>query len=256
DGAVPAGAYGCWRLGISEKWHVNNVREFTADKRAAYTVHMQEIRNQRAAEEIKRHAAAAQQAERIWSTARPAPPDHVYLSAKGVRPHGLRVSAGSVVVPMRNSGLHSLQFISGDGTKRFLPGGRVAGCCFSIGKLNGVLCIAEGFATGASIYESTGHAAAIVFTVGNLLAIAKAARAKYPDTKIVLCADDDVATPGNPGLTKATEAALVVSGRVALPDFGADRPDGVTDFNDLHRLKGARAVQVCIEGACQVEMIS
>jgi len=253
DGVVPAGAYGCWRLGISEKWHVNNVREFTADERAAYAARMQEIRNQRAGDEIERHAAAAQQAKRIWNSARLAPPDHIYLHTKGVQPHGLRVSAGSIIVPMRSGGLHSLQFITGTGEKRFLPGGRVSGCCYSIGKLNGTLCVAEGFATAASIHEATGHAAAVAFNAGNLLPVAKAVRAKYPAIQILLCADDDVATPGNPGLTKATEAAAAIHGLLAIPDFGTNRPDGMTDFNDLYRLKGADAVKQCIEIAYQIE---
>jgi putative DNA primase/helicase len=39
--------------------------------------------------------------------------------------------------------------------------------------------------------------------------------------------DDEARPPGNPGLTKATEAAREVGGLliVAIPDFGEDRPD-------------------------------
>jgi putative DNA primase/helicase len=48
--------------------------------------------------------------------------------------------------------LHSLQFIEGNGEKRFLTGGRVSGCYFAIGNPNEgkALCIAEGYATGAT----------------------------------------------------------------------------------------------------------
>jgi len=249
DGTIPAGAYGDWRTGTEGKWCAKSIREFTPAEKKAYAQRMDAIRIQRAAEEITRHTDTRHRAQDIWNKSRPAPDDHVYLHAKGVKAHGLRVYAGSLVVPLKNGGLHSLQFITGDGAKKFLTGGRVTGCCFSIGKLNGTLCVAEGFATAASVHEATGHAAAVAFNAGNLLPVAKAVRAKFPDIQIVICADDDIKTPGNPGLTKATEAALAVGGHIAVPDFGADRPDGVTDFNDLHRLKGAHAVQVCIEGA-------
>ena len=249
DGAIPAGAFGDWRTGTEGKWCTKASREFTPAEKKAYAARMHEIRNQRAAEEITRHADARHRAEDIWNKSRPAPDDHVYLHAKGIKAHGLRVYAGSLVVPLKNGGLHSLQFISGDGSKRFLTGGRVAGCCYSIGKLNGTLCVVEGFATGASIFKSTGHAVAIAFNAGNLLAVAKAARAKYPDTKIVLCADDDIGTVGNPGITKAREAAQAVGGLVAVPDFGATRPEGASDFNDLHRLAGVEAVRACVENS-------
>ncbi|WP_210756854.1 hypothetical protein [Caldichromatium japonicum] len=48
-------------------------------------------------------------------------------------------------MPMRDGAeLHSLQFIDAKGEKRFLSGGRVSGCYFSIGQPDGTLCIAEG----------------------------------------------------------------------------------------------------------------
>lgn len=56
----------------------------------------------------------------------------------------------------------------------------------------------------------------------------------------------------NPGLTKARAAALAVGGFLAVPDFGANRPDGATDFNDLHQLAGPDAVKACIDRAAMV----
>jgi hypothetical protein len=57
-----------------------------------------------------------------------------------------------------------------------------------------------------------------------------------------ICADDDIKTKGNPGITKATEAAHAVEAKIIAPDFGANRPDGVTDFNDMAALSGKDAV--------------
>jgi len=47
----------------------------------------------------------------------------------------------------------------------------------------------------------------------------------------------------------ALEAARTVGGLMAIPDFGADRPEGAKDFNDLCRHAGADAVRRCIEAA-------
>lgn len=66
---------------------------------------------------------------------------------------------------------------------------------------------------------ATGCAVAVAFNCGNLLAVARALRAKFPAVRLVLCADDDIRTPGNPGLTRAREAARAVGGFVAVPRF-------------------------------------
>jgi len=44
----------------------------------------------------------------------------------------------------------------------------------------------------------------------NLEAVAVALRAKYAALKIIIAADDDHLTDGNPGLSKAKAAALAV----------------------------------------------
>ena len=113
--------------------------------------------------------------------------------------------------------LHTLQFISADGTKRFLTGGRFAGCYYAIGKPVDSLLIAEGYATAATLYEATGRAVTACFSCGNMEAVARALRHKFPKLKLILCADNDLATKGNPGLTNAWQAARAVGGYVAFP---------------------------------------
>jgi putative DNA primase/helicase len=125
----------------------------------------------------------------------------------------------------------------------------VAGCYFLIGEPVEVLCVAEGYATAASIHEATGNAVAVAFNAGNLVPAARALRARYPNSRIIICADDDAKTEGNPGLTKAHEAAQAVGGLFARPDFGGNRPERATDFNDLHRHAGSEVVRACIEAA-------
>src|SRR5207248_3522252 len=169
----------------------------------------------------------------------------------GVQPHGVRVSRGDLVVPVRDEtgALCSLQFIKPDGSKKFLSGGRVAGCYHAIGKPDDVILIGEGYASVASPHEASGHAGAVAFDCGNLRAVAEALRAKFPHACIVMLADDDYLTIGNPGVAKAKEAAGAIGGVITVPEFGPARPDGFKDFNDMAKFAGATAVKEVIEAA-------
>lgn len=158
-------------------------------------------------------AVACERASRIWNSALPYA-GHPYLERKGVQPHGTRLHGERIVVPLRDAGgqLHSLEFISADGTKRFLRGSRMRGCYFVVGEPAEVICIAEGFATAASVWQATGIATVCAFTAVNLKPVAGTVRAAFPGARIVLCADDDEAGRG-----MALDAARAVGGRVALP---------------------------------------
>ena len=68
---------------------------------------------------------------------------------------------------------------------------------------------------------------------------------RFPKAELVIAADNDVETPGNPGVTKAEEAASLYGGRVLFPEF--DEP-GYTDWNDVHVHYGAEKVRELIVG--------
>ncbi len=190
---------------------------------------MLETQKARKAEEQARRKIAKTKAISIWKDAHPAPDNHPYLIKKRVGNHGLGFYKGALVIPMYDSAgnLHSLQFIDNKGNKRFLSGGRKKCCYFLIGLPTESLCIAEGYATAASIYESTGLSVAVAFDAGNLINVAKSLRSKYPHIELTLCADNDIQTEGNPGLTKAREAAASVGALLAVPPCHGD-------FNDLY----------------------
>ena len=216
------GVYGDYSTGLSTSWHATREAPLTALQRDAFKQQMANAKAINAAHEAAKHAQAAEVAAIIWDKAPPAPADHVYLVRKCITAHGARLYKGALLIPVRDgAALHSLQFIDGDGTKRFLTGGRKRGCYYSIGNASGAtaLCIAEGFATGATIRQATGYLVAVAFDAGNLEPVAIALRAKFQKLPIILCADDDRDTVGNTGLTKATAAARAVNGRVVLPTF-------------------------------------
>lgn len=249
---VPAGAFGCWRSGLTENWHADIGRTLTDAERERQRQRIEAAKRKREQAEQVQREEARHRAASEWKAATPAPDSHPYLARKGVKAHGLRVDAdGRLLVPVRDRAgdWQSLQRIAANGDKLFLPGGRVAGGYYSISKPAGTICIAEGFATAATIHEATGLPVAVAFNAGNLEAVARTLREKLSTAKLILCADDDARTDGNPGVTKATAAARAVGGLLAVPDFDADRPDGATDFNDLAKHRGPEAVRACVAKA-------
>lgn len=245
---IPAGAYGDWRTGETYTWCMNIGRELTQTEQAENRERVAEMLRKRDAEKARIHLEAKINANRIWEKATTAL-EHPYLTLKGIKAHGIRVHKEKLIIPLYNESgeICSLQFIDGDGKKKFMPDGQVKDCYFRIGKLSNLVCIAEGYATAASIHEATGYAVIVAFNAGKLVDAAKFARNKYPDIKIIICADDDYQTEGNPGFTKAKEAAQSVNGYVVIPDFGDNRLDGFTDFNDLHQAHGIDAVKHCLD---------
>ena len=250
---TPAGAFGCWRAGLQSTWCAKSDNAMTDAEREAHRQRIKAMKAQREADTLATQQVASESAAALWAKADTATA-HPYLTFKGIKPHGVKVFGDKLLIPMRDTAgtLHSLQTIAPDGDKRFHPGGRVKGCYHSLGKPAGVLVICEGYATGASIHECTGHAVAVAFNAGNLEAVALALHAKYPAIKIIVAADDDHLTDGNPGMTKATAAAQTVGGFLAVPVFPAGRPEKATDFNDLHQLAGADAVRDGIHAATAI----
>ena len=249
---IPAGSFGDWRSGQLQTWRADIGRKLTPAEDATHLAKVEAMRRERDAESARGRAEAATKAVSIWAEAKAPAASHSYLTRKGIKASGARLHGDALVIPMRDGGeIHSLQFIGPDGGKRFLTSGRVTGCYFSIGNPKGAaaLCIAEGFATGATIHEATGYPVAVAFNAGNLGAVAKTLRGKFPDLPLILCGDFDKSGTGQKA---ATEAAQAVGGRVALPDFtpdelGTENPP--SDFNDLVQLKGAEAVKQSIAGA-------
>ena len=221
----PFGAFGSWKTGQSVTWTAAKPETMSGAERKAMHERLAATKAARDAEQTKVYDAAAKRAVSLWAKSGPANNEHPYLLKKRVPAYGLRLLRNQLVVPLRDSHGHlqTLQFIAEDGRKTFLTGGRKRGCYHAIGLPVNALCIAEGYATAATIHQATGHAVAVAFDAGNLLPVAKAIRTKFPRLTLVLCADNDAATPGNPGLTKATEAARAVGAALAIPNFAEVR---------------------------------
>lgn len=176
---------------------------------------------------------------------------HSYLAAKGIQAHGILEADGNLVIPMRDVAgtLQGLQAITPDGHTEFFPPDIAKGCFHAIEGDSDALLICESYAEGASLHEATGYAVSIAFRADNLEAVALAQKAEFPDVPIIIiiAADNDHQTPGQPSLTAANNAAQVVGCTVAVPDFGTNKESQLTNFNDLHQILGLDAVKRCID---------
>lgn len=218
------------------------------------------------AEDQIRHEAAARRAQALWDAAAPCT-DHPYLSRKGVSSYGLRVgrwerldedtgewvtvATQGLLIPMldRQRRLWSLQciFPEAPGKKLYLKDGAKVGRFFPIGKPRAgedgrlVFLLGEGYATCASAHAATGHMTLVCFDVGNIPPVARSLRERLPDAVIVLLADNDAQSDGNPGLTTARAVAAEIGACVAVPPPG--------DMNDLQVAEGLEAVAGLINAA-------
>lgn len=244
---VPAGAFGNWRTGLSEKWCGKSDQLLTPVERADYLSKIARARQEAESTRLQLETEAAADCVRIFGGALDATEDNPYCVRKGIKPYGLKEfrDKRTLLVPMRDGqgALRSLQFIYADGTKRFKSNGRVQGSYYSLGgKPVDTLLVCEGFATGASLFAATGYPTAVAFNAGNLGAVARTIRLKFPSVRIIVCADNDRFNPDvNVGVVEATFAARDVAGWIAVPQFPPD-DNTSTDFNDLAQREGDTAI--------------
>ena len=249
DGEIPAGAFGSWKTGESYKWVAKRTQPLSKDQRFEIKRKIEAAKKARGQELIQIQKMAAEKAAKIWQNSSPAT-DHPYLHFKGINPHKTRVYKDVLVLPIYHlkKGLVNLQFISPDGQKRFLSGGQIKGCLSPIGKIKGtkVMLVCEGFATGASLHEATGYPVACALNCNNLALVCKMLKEKLPTVQLVICADDDYRTKGNPGRTKATEILDIIDAIICVPRF-KDQANRGTDFNDLAQIEGLESVRIQIQ---------
>ncbi len=289
--------FGDWRTGEQHTWRSTDAATLSPEEKALLEAEIE--KNERAdahAREQQKHEAQ-RTALALWDQGidRGTTP---YLAKKGLPDDtlfGARLdpeNPQALLVPLRDveGTLWSLQKIFPDGSKAFLPKGRIKGCFFWVdgespslqsgqasradgadGRLsdqspeqppsaradgatgggdNALIYITEGYATAASIRLATGrsHPVACAFNAGNLEAVARTLRERWPEAQLVVAGDNDrftknqSGTPWNPGAEKAYAAAQASRATVVLPDFGDD-PGRGTDFNDLHVLRGLAEVR-------------
>lgn len=181
---------------------------------------------------------AAEIAITTLAKAHPARPGSHYLSKKKISPLGLKQEGVALLIPIQNihGQIRNIQTVYPDSSKYFLKGGEVKGNFAVCGELYSTpkLFICEGYATASTIYEVTGECTVAAMNAGNLLAVAQEIAAHAPSgIEIIIAADNDHKTEGNPGITKGTEATEAIGAKIVYPEVPCSYPlCKCTDFND------------------------
>lgn len=252
--AFGVATYGSFN-GLPERvsWSSKSTHSMSQAERLEYNMQLEHARAMRDAEQKILHDNAAQEAFKIWQSARVATNDNPYLKRKGVTAADhLREHDDKLIIPITiDDQLTSLQYIKNEGDfsfadggasdKKYLPGGRKKGCYFFIEGDQTTIYIAEGYATARSLNMITSNAAYVCFDKGNIYEVAAHAKKNHPDSRVVIAGDDDVFTTGNPGRTKAMQAAEGLGIEAVFPRF-ASLDGKPTDWNDLHAREGAASV--------------
>lgn len=237
---VPHITFGCWRLVFTQTFmaDVGN-RKFTPAEEIAHQARITAAKKQRDIEQERDRAVAASTVEVIWAGGAQATPDHPYLKRKGVEPHGARVTGdGRLMLPLfsPDGELTSLQYIDdthNKGEKRYHPGGETRGMYWMLGTLDqpGVLYIAEGFATAATIHQVTNRPCVIAYSAGSLVTVTESLREQMPTQDLFIVADHD---KGGVGQKYAEQACAKFGARmVVIPTLGHDANDYAQAGNDL-----------------------
>ena len=227
---LPSAAFGNWRTGEGGKWHADIGRPLTGPEIRIFNEKQRNLQAIREKENQEKREAAAETCTQVWASLEPASPDHWYLQAKKIQPHGARQRGETLVLPIFNADgdIQTLQYVyqkDGKTEKRYHQDGKKNGGFFVLGELSGgPFFVCEGFATGASIYEATGFSTVVAFDSGNLPKAAKAIRDKFPGASITIAGDNDASGAGQKAAELASKEA---SASIVLPPIEGQ------DFNDL-----------------------
>ena len=236
---IPAGRFGCWRLGMEQTWRADVGRKLTQFEEMSHAKRLAEAKALRDAALERQHQVASETVEKIWQGAQTASAEHPYLERKGIRVHGARITGdGRLVLPLYDADgtLSSLQYIDHEGGKLYHTGGQTGGKRWMIGSLDepGTLYVAEGFATAATIHETTNRPVVVAYSASNLVPVIASLREKYGTAQeIVVVADNDASGVGQ---RYAEQSSAKYGARMVMPPILGDANDYAQAGHDLASL--------------------
>ena len=231
--AKRCGAFGDWATETKVFFQERFSRPLTDSEKAQMEADRQAMENLEREARARRQKEVAQESAAIWETLPSADPSHPYLVSKGITVScGFRQADQNLVVPVydETGSTTSLQYISPKGNKHFKTAGRIKGCWWWIGDGTPSF-MAEGPATAAAIYQSTGKTCIVAFNADNLIQVAK----HFPSVTIV--ADNDDNGKGESCAKKSGNRYLVVP---RLKEDDTDADDYMLSGGDLRSLLGIK----------------
>lgn len=172
------------------------------------------------------------------------PADHPYLLRKGITPSaGIKYhpQTQTLLIPLQdeNGVQWNAQRIWPDGDKKGVHCGKITGNYHVIMPPEGksdIIYIAEGYATSQTVAMITKKMCVMALSAGNLAPVAEKIAKKYPTSKIIIAADNDCETEGNPGIRAANEAVKRIGRGCVIAPPG----DKKADWNDYANEHGAK----------------
>ena len=244
DQAVPFGRIGDYRISASEPTAIWKPENQTQHKMTdAQREEIKELQRQVEVKKAETYTKAAKRAQSLWDRAEPCE-RHPYLEKKGVLSYGgLRVNdQGILMLPMYDAQMTivGIQFISPDGSKKFLTGSKKTGSFFILGqeilKTSQVINFAEGYATAASYHQDFSQPVIVAFDAYNLTPVAEVVFDFLKDRKFIFIADNDPdSNTGEKEAVKACQAIRKLKGQadVFMPESKGDYNDHATQIKAL-----------------------
>jgi phage/plasmid primase-like uncharacterized protein len=263
DKTILYASYGDWRSSEKYEWSSLEGEDLPEEEKASLLAEIAKKKGEEKEARRQEQERVANECEILWNLATDLGKSP-YLEKKGLTGlHGCKLFMGKVfgpgvhtLVPARDidGNLWGVQRINAEGGKYFTTGMRIKGCFHALGgetdgsEEPGIIYIAEGIATAASIELATGKPTVAAFNAGNLEPVSRALRDRFPHARLVVCGDEDKwtrrpdGTPYNPGRDYATRAAKATGAWLCFPRFANDSSHP-TDFNDLMALGGLDVVK-------------
>jgi Toprim domain len=169
-----------------------------------------------------------------------------YLIRKGVKPHRIRFRENQygkvAVIPMIDihDSLKGYQILNADGSKVFAKGIHLTGLFHRLTDLidNVAIGIAESYVTAATCHTLLPMPTVTAFTGDNMQHVAAALRGRYPNSPLVIFADNDNHLIENKGMLNAAKALEKAKGNglILAPHFNrCPKVRDYSDWNDLVR---------------------
>lgn len=234
--------FGDWRQGLKYKYCTFN--DFSDSEKIEVNHCLI-----RTADETEKKLKAVQvqaiaEAKKFWNSSADSG-GHPYLERKKIdQLYGARINKNGTesvfVLALRNvyGDLLGLQKIFESGKKLFISGQRNRGNFITIPDqfdLTGVqtVFVVEGFATGATVHMATNKGVVCALSANNISKVCWELKKFNRQLKIIIVGDDDRFTAGNPGKTKAIEAAKEINAGLVFPNL-ENLDKNFSDFNDVH----------------------
>jgi putative DNA primase/helicase len=236
DQSVPFGRIGDYRVSANEPtaiWKPENQKRFKMTDEQRDEVKALQIKAE--VKKVENYNKAAKRAQSLWGQADPCE-RHPYLEKKKVLSYGgLRVNnQGMLMLPMYDAQMTivGIQYISPDGSKRFLTGSKKGGSFFILGKeilkTSRTINFAEGYATAASYHQDFSQPVIVAFDAYNLTPVAEVVFEFLKDRKFIFIADND--PESNTGEKEAVKACHAIRKLHGQADVWM--PESKGDYND------------------------